>query len=77
MSWEAGVFPREDTTLIRDELFQERDVLEIECVEGEIDFGFRAWGAGFHGPTAAITAFALRGFFRVRFARHSGYLISR
>ena len=36
---QASVFAREDTTLVGDKLLEQIDVLEIQSVGGEINFG--------------------------------------
>jgi hypothetical protein len=47
MGGETGVFAGENPPVVGDELFQEIDVLEIQGVNGEVNFGFRAGRADF------------------------------
>lgn len=56
---EAGVFAREDASLIGDESAEQGDVLVIKSVEGEIDFGFGTWGADFVGASAFFSVLIL------------------
>ena len=55
------VLPGQDAPLIRHELFQQGDVLEIERITGEIDLGLGARGADFTvgRSSSAATAFVL------------------
>ena len=62
---QAGVFARQDAALIRDELFEQIDVFEIERIKRKINLGF--------GPRRAVlgrAAFATSGFIFVGFAWH-------
>ena len=53
MRREPGVFPGQDAALVSDELAEQSSVLEIESIDREIDFRFRARGARFHRAAAA------------------------
>src|SRR5688572_25668911 len=72
---EASVFAGENAPLVGDELAEEVGVLEVEGVDGEINFGLGARSALFHGARTAAAVFAVA-FFCVRFAWHKSYLIS-
>ena len=64
----AGVLSRQDPSLICHKLLQQVDVFEIERVDGKIDFGLGARGAGFTVGAGAVAAFVL---IWPSFARHS------
>jgi len=72
MGREAGVFARQNATLIRDELAEQVDVLEIQRILGEVNFRLRTGCAGFGGATLPAAAVRL---FRIGLAGHN-YLIS-
>jgi hypothetical protein len=47
MRGQAGVFARENPSLVGDELAEQRDVFEFQRVGGEINFGFGTGRAAF------------------------------
>ena|ERR1051325_1575881 len=69
MRRQACVFAGEDTSLVRDELLEQVDVLEIQRIHSEINFWLRARSADFAVSRAAMTAFV--GFIWSSFSRHS------
>lgn len=71
VSRQAGVFTRQNTTVVGGKLFEQDDVLEVHGVDGEIDFRLRAGRAFFDAAAFAIP------FVSVRLTRHMNYLISR
>src|SRR5688572_22469333 len=70
---EAGVFAREDATLVGNKLAEQIDVFEIEGIDGEVHFGLGARGALFHHRTAAAV-FAAVAFLFMSFAWHNRLL---
>ena len=68
MGWQAGIFPRQDSACVGDELFEQVDVLKIQRVHGEINFRLGPGRARFHrpSPTRAATR-----FIDVGLARHN------
>lgn len=66
MGRQAGVFARKNTSLVRDELPEQIDVLEVKSVNGEIDFGLRTRCANF-AVAGAATFF---GFIWTSFSGH-------
>src|SRR3989442_15563186 len=69
MGRKPGVFSGKNSALIGHKLFQQVDILEIERVNGEVDFGLRPRRADFGKGTATAAAFV--GLVRASFARHS------
>ena len=65
MSRQTGVFARQDTTLVSDELAEQGGVFEVERVDGEVNLRLGARSARLHG--AAATFF----FIRMSFTWHS------
>ena len=71
MGRQARVFTGQDPALISDELAEQRGILEVQCIDREVDFGFRTRGPFFHGtPSATVTVLLLG----IGFARHRGLL---
>lgn len=68
MSGQTGVFPGQNPTLIRHELFKQVRVLEVERVNCEINFGLGSLGADFISAGAAARAALF--FVGIRFAWH-------
>ncbi len=71
MRRQARVFPGQDAALIRDKLPEQGDVLEVQRIEREVNFGLRTGGADFAVGGAAGGATPVRLFWSC-FARHKG-----
>src|SRR3989442_4695366 len=56
MRRQAGVFPRQDSAGVSDELSEQVDVLVVQRVHGEINFRLGPGRAGFHRPSPTRAA---------------------
>jgi len=70
MRREPGVFAGQDPAIVRHELPQQINILEIERVDGEVNLGFGP-GCSFLEATGAAAAFAFSAV-GVSFAGHKG-----
>src|SRR5262245_38056091 len=59
MGWQPGVFARQDAALVGHELAEEGNVLELERIGGEINFGLGARGAPLDHRRAATRSISI------------------
>jgi hypothetical protein len=76
MRRQSGIFAWQDPPLVGHKLTEKVNVLKIERISREIDFGFRSWGAHFDNRTSGAAGSAPVGFVRTSFAWHKEWLLN-